>query len=610
MANLTFADFHNMVAYMEKSAKNADFVEIVDFLNAKPIRLERAATTTTSLDAKHDSGTIIRTQSTTIPNEPIPQGTGLGGSPRCQDTILGDKPAQTRFERLSKQSHEPPLSRVNTLRSGEDRMQLMELMALCTTLSDRVLALENNKTAQELEFTHLKKRVKRLEKKRKSRTPQLKRRLFKVRKEYSAEKSLGDQEDASKQEKNDQDERISFVQENAEIQERYGHDNKINTASTSITTASINITTAEPVTTVSTPITTAGVSVMRNQKKKAKQRGSKEKYSETATRPAIGVILREASKTTTRPTVPPQHLLDPKDKGKVKMVEPEKPLKKKDQIEFDKKVAQRLHSQFEEEENIAEWDDVQAIMDAALKKFKRILTPMSWINSFIPIDKEKLDEKVEAEVDNDQEETDMKMYMKIVPDDEIAIDAISLATKPSIIVDWKIIKEGKISPYHIKRVDGSSKRQEEAYERVLWGNLKVMFELDLETQHATDDSPAVLKCTVVETLLNISPENKAHYDSEKEAIHLLLTRIEEEIYSTVDACKTAHKLWIAIERLQYGESLNIQDVKTNLFWEFDRFTSHNGESMESYCTRFYKMIDEMIRNNSKVATMQVNVQFP
>ncbi|GJT96905.1 hypothetical protein Tco_1092423 [Tanacetum coccineum] len=38
MADLTFADSHNMVAYLEKSDANADFAEIVDFLNASPIR--------------------------------------------------------------------------------------------------------------------------------------------------------------------------------------------------------------------------------------------------------------------------------------------------------------------------------------------------------------------------------------------------------------------------------------------------------------------------------------------------------------------------------------------------------------------------------------------
>ncbi|GJW83598.1 retrovirus-related pol polyprotein from transposon TNT 1-94 [Tanacetum coccineum] len=76
-----------------------------------------------------------------------------------------------------------------------------------------------------------------------------------------------------------------------------------------------------------------------------------------------------------------------------------------------------------------------------------------------------------------------------------------------------------------------------------------------------------------------------------------------------DTPATTHEMWITIERLQQGESLNIQDVKTNLFWEFGKFTSHDGETMESYYSRFYKMMNEMIRNNLTVATMQVNVQF-
>ncbi|GJS01761.1 hypothetical protein Tco_0318269 [Tanacetum coccineum] len=51
----------------------------------------------------------------------------------------------------------------------------------------------------------------------------------------------------------------------------------------------------------------------------------------------------------------------------------------------------------------------------------------------------------------------------------------------------------------------------------------------------------------------------------KEAIHMIFTGIGDEIYSTIDACNTAHEMWEAIERLQQGESLNIQDVKTILF---------------------------------------------
>ncbi|GJY52196.1 hypothetical protein Tco_0443043 [Tanacetum coccineum] len=50
-------------------------------------RVERATTTAASLDAEQASGNINRTQSTTIPNVPLPQGIGAGGSPRCQEAM-------------------------------------------------------------------------------------------------------------------------------------------------------------------------------------------------------------------------------------------------------------------------------------------------------------------------------------------------------------------------------------------------------------------------------------------------------------------------------------------------------------------------------------------
>ncbi|GKB28577.1 hypothetical protein Tco_0867978 [Tanacetum coccineum] len=71
----------------------------------------------------------------------------------------------------------------------------------------------------------------------------------------------------------------------------------------------------------------------------------------------------------------------------------------------------------------------------------------------------------------------------------------------------------------------------------------------------------------------------------------------------------AREMWLAIERLQQGEFINKQDVKTKLFWEFGKFTSRDGESIESYYSRFYKMMNEMVRSKLKVDTMQVNVQF-
>ncbi|GJW74714.1 retrovirus-related pol polyprotein from transposon TNT 1-94 [Tanacetum coccineum] len=95
-----------------------------------------------------------------------------------------------------------------------------------------------------------------------------------------------------------------------------------------------------------------------------------------------------------------------------------------------------------------------------------------------------------------------------------------------------------------------------------------------------------------ETIHNMTTENKLYFQAEKEAIFLILTGIGDEIYSTVDACNTAKEMWTAIERLQQGESLNVQDVKTNLFWEFGKFTSRDGESMESYYSRFVTVVKQ------------------
>ncbi|GJT53904.1 hypothetical protein Tco_0988958 [Tanacetum coccineum] len=126
-------------------------------------------------------------------------------------------------------------------------------------------------------------------------------------------------------------------------------------------------------------------------------------------------------------------------------------------------------------------------------------------------DDKETDEHEEAEEDD---EAEMKMHMEVVQDDEeIAIDAIPLATKPPIIVEYKIVKEGLKGFYHLIRADGSSNRYssmirmlqnisredletlwklvktkygntrpEDDYEKVFWGDLKVMFEPDIKSE--------------------------------------------------------------------------------------------------------------------------------
>ncbi|GKC22213.1 retrovirus-related pol polyprotein from transposon TNT 1-94 [Tanacetum coccineum] len=52
-------------------------------------------------------------------------------------------------------------------------------------------------------------------------------------------------------------------------------------------------------------------------------------------------------------------------------------------------------------------------------------------------------------------------------------------------------------------------------------------------------------------------------------------------------------------------------LKTNCSGNLEEkfFTSRDGESMESYYSRFYKLMNELTRNNLQVSPMQVNVQF-
>ncbi|GJZ25732.1 putative ribonuclease H-like domain-containing protein [Tanacetum coccineum] len=217
------------------------------------------------------------------------------------------------------------------LLSGEDRLKLNELMEVCTNLSQRVLDLENIKTSQAAEITKLKERVKKLERRNKSRTPGLKR-LRKVGRSAQVVSS--------------KDEGV-FDEEEVEVE-------KV-------------VSTAE--------VTTA-------------------------------------STTTT---------VDAMDGGTYEL-------------------AQRL--QAEEQDSFVPMDTkvVKGSKSQAGGSSKRIGEELESDNS----KKQKIDENVEAEVDD---EAEMKKHMEKVPDDEVAIDAIPLATKSPIIVDWKIIKEGKMDTF-------------------------------------------------------------------------------------------------------------------------------------------------------------------
>ncbi|GJZ50186.1 hypothetical protein Tco_0604376, partial [Tanacetum coccineum] len=396
------------------------------------------------------------------------------------------------------------------LLSCEDSLKLNELMELYTNLQKKVLDLETTKTIQALEIDSLKRRVKKLEKKKKSRTHKL-RRLYKAglsAKVISSddEANLGDQEDASKQGRKildiDADEDITLDSTHVDtdpdmfgVHDLHGdevfveiEEHVVNAATTATTTATTTVVDEVETTLAQTLIE------IKSAKPKTKE-----------------IVMQEPSEST--PTISSQQPSQvtgqgSKDKSKEKMIEPEKPLKKKDQVLFDEQEAIKLQAQFDEEARItrekeeanvvlvAQWNDIQdkQLLEKRRKFFaakraeeKRNRPPTkaqqrSIITELVEgTEREESSKRVETigqessfkragdkleqekakkqKIDDDKEEAIMKELMEVVSNEEgVAIDAIPLYTKPPSIVYYMIIKEGKINIYQIIRADGSLKR--------------------------------------------------------------------------------------------------------------------------------------------------------
>nr|GEX04053.1 hypothetical protein [Tanacetum cinerariifolium] len=114
---------------------------------------------------------------------------------------------------------------------------------------------------------------------------------------------------------------------------------------------------------------------------------------------------------------------------------------------------------------------------------------------------------------------------------------------------------------------------------------------------------------VKESYATILEYIKNKLTAEAEVVQIIFTGIDNNIYFTADTCPNAMEMWKTIERLKQGKSYSVQDLKISLFLEFRKFTSRDGETLDSYYSRFYKMMNELVRNQCIVTNHQVNVQF-
>ncbi|GJX12347.1 hypothetical protein Tco_0204105 [Tanacetum coccineum] len=356
--------------------------------------------------------------------------------------------------------------------------------------------------AQAKEIAALKKRVQRLERKKKSGTTGL-RRLKKVgmsRRVESSEdqESLGDHEDASKQGRSiediDADAEVTLVNE---TQERQDDDLMFDTGVLDDDEVFVDVTTVEKEeqsTKTGEAVTTAGVedSAAPTIPTTVEETLAQTLMEIKAAKPkAKGIVFhdQEEQVSVSKPTV---SVTQPsvKDKGKGIMIEPEVPLKRKDQVALDEQMArdvqaqleaeiieeERLERQKQKEANIAlieSWENTQAMIEADRLLAERLQTKKREEKKMLGrkragkeqqqefskkqrLEEDKGSDEVE-EVEED-DEAELKKHLVIKKDEDIAIDAIPLATKPPMIVGYKLLKKGIMVHYQLIRADGSSKR--------------------------------------------------------------------------------------------------------------------------------------------------------
>ncbi|GKA54362.1 hypothetical protein Tco_0753311 [Tanacetum coccineum] len=255
---------------------------------------------------------------------------------------MGGTPAQTMSKRVLAQPNEPPLSEGYTSGSGEGRMEhIFELTGnVPSTPHDLPLpggytpGSDEEKDAQTVEILNLKRRVKKLEIKRKSSISHPRRRKYR-QVETSSDDGL-DEEDASKQGRRSNKLKLMFKDkdfeelddhiENVEEETVDAAATRVSTVSAPVSTTGVTISTAEP----RTPPTTTTIfdnedvtmemaqTLIKMKEQKAKEKGVAITDVEDSSR-----IVRPVRSITTLLPLP---TIDPKDKGKGVLVE-EEPVK-------------------------------------------------------------------------------------------------------------------------------------------------------------------------------------------------------------------------------------------------------------------------------------------
>nr|GEY78306.1 hypothetical protein [Tanacetum cinerariifolium] len=122
------------------------------------------------------------------------------------------------------------------------------------------------------------------------------------------------------------------------------------------------------------------------------------------------------------------------------------------------------------------------------------------------------------------------------------------------------------------------------------------------------------KITVTETFHlqtddELSDKELKQIEADDQAIQTIHLGLPEDIYAAVDSCETAQEIWLRVQQMMKGSNIGIQEKKAMLFNEWERFTSNEGESIESYYHRFLKLMNDLKRNKHFPEKIASNLMF-
>nr|GFA43634.1 hypothetical protein [Tanacetum cinerariifolium] len=100
----------------------------------------------------------------------------------------------------------------------------------------------------------------------------------------------------------------------------------------------------------------------------------------------------------------------------------------------------------------------------------------------------------------------------------------------------------------------------------------------------------------VQTDNELTEKELKQIEADDQAIQTNLLGLPEDIYAAVDSCETAQEIRLRVQQMMKGSDIGIQEKKAKLFNEWERFTSAEGESIESYYHHFLKLMNDLKQN--------------